>query len=584
MHRRRAQLLEGLELRRLLNSYWVSPSGDDTAAGTSGAPWATLQHAALTVVAGDTVTVKAGNYVGFQMGWDFQNSGTANAPIIWNAEPGADIISRNNKTADGIDLEGVSYIVINGFVVNNNNGLGQIDRAGIRAVEDNHITITNCTTVNNGTWGIYTSHSDDVLVDHNLSANNNAINPDYFNHHGIYISNSAQRPIVRNNVVYGNHGNGIHFNGDATQGGSGVVSNALVENNIIYDNGSFGGSGINMDGVQNSVIQNNLLFDNHAKGISLYQIDAAAPSINNVVVNNTVIMPDGAQYALNIKNGSTGNKVYNNILLNRDSVEGAMNISLDSLPGLVSDYNAVTGRFTLDDGATSIPLTTWQTAAGGQDLHSFVSTSAALFVDPSSANYHLKAGSPAIDAGTLTSAPTTDLEHNFRPAGLAQDLGAFEFGAVGVPGVPKTPSNLTGTAASSTKIQLYWGDKADNEGGYRVERSTNAQPFQPIAWLNANSTSFLDSSLLPSTSYSYRVIALNASGDSDPSNVAAATTLAVTPPASLLALPASFSSIALSWSDADPTFVPLQHLPRHDHQLHPRCRPPDRNQHDSRLC
>ncbi|HEX8522082.1 MAG TPA: hypothetical protein VF669_07490, partial [Tepidisphaeraceae bacterium] len=172
----RQLMVERLELRRLLASYVVSPNGSDAGSGQAGAPWATLQHAALAVVAGDTVTVKAGNYAGFIMGWDVHNSGTAAAPITWNAEPGATIVSRNSKTADGINLEGVSYININGFVVNNHNGDGEIDRAGIRAADSSHITITNCMTLENGTWGIYTSHVDDVAIEHNVSANNNAIN------------------------------------------------------------------------------------------------------------------------------------------------------------------------------------------------------------------------------------------------------------------------------------------------------------------------------------------------------------------------------------------------------------------------
>ena len=79
------------------------------------------------------------------------------------------------------------------------------------------------------------------------------------------------------------------MNGDASQGGDGTISGALVEGNVIYGNGAGGGSGINMDGVIDSVVRNNLLYDNHASGISLYRIDGATGSTNNVVVNNTII-------------------------------------------------------------------------------------------------------------------------------------------------------------------------------------------------------------------------------------------------------------------------------------------------------
>ena len=40
-------------------------------------------------------------------------------------------------------------------------------------------------------------------------------------------------------------------------------------------------------------------------------------------------------------------------------------------------------------------------------------------------DYHLQAGSPAIDAGTLAGAPATDIEGTSRDA--APDMGAYEW-------------------------------------------------------------------------------------------------------------------------------------------------------------
>jgi len=56
--------------------------------------------------------------------------------------------------------------------------------------------------------------------------------------HGIYVGNSGDRPVIRRNVVWGNNANGIHMNGDLSQGGDGIISGAIVEGNIIHDNGS----------------------------------------------------------------------------------------------------------------------------------------------------------------------------------------------------------------------------------------------------------------------------------------------------------------------------------------------------------
>lgn len=116
---------------------------------------------------------------------------------------------------------------------------------------------------------------------------------------GIYFSNSADDPIIRFNHCFDNNANGIHMNG-VNLGGDGVISNAQVYGNTIHGSGTTGGSGINCDGVVNSVIYNNLLFDNHAGGISLYKIDAGAPSTGNLVYNNIIINARNARWCINI--------------------------------------------------------------------------------------------------------------------------------------------------------------------------------------------------------------------------------------------------------------------------------------------
>jgi parallel beta-helix repeat protein len=400
--------------------YVVAPTGNDLAAGTAGAPWLTLQHAADVVMAGDQVTVRSGNYTGFYLG----TSGTASAPIEFLGEPGASIIQRNAFTPDGINLESASYVTIDGFAVTG------MPRAGVRAVGDSDrparfVTVRNVTATNNTTWGIFTGFVDDLLIESNTASGS-------VNQHGIYVSNSGDRPVIRNNVLFGNNDAGIHMNGDASQGGDGIITGAIVSGNRIFDNGLGGASGINMDGVQNSLIENNLLYNNHASGISLYQIDGGGPSTGNIVVNNTIDEASNARWALNIQNASTGNTVLNNILLNENPAHGAIDISPDSLAGLHSDYNAVVSRFTTNDSDTILTLPLWQ-AQTGQDQHSTVSDAQHLFVNAAAADYHLISTAPAINAGTSTSAPATDLDGNPRPIGGVFDIGAYEFGASATP-------------------------------------------------------------------------------------------------------------------------------------------------------
>jgi parallel beta-helix repeat protein len=423
--------------------YVDATSGLDTYAGTSLAPWKTLQHAADNVGPGDTVIVKPGTYVGFVMGWDNPENGTPAAPIVFLAQPGAVVNSRNSKTADGINLEGASYIILDGFIVKN---AGTITRAGIRAVTDTGVVIRNNTMDSCGTWGIITGFSENILIENNSSSRAVV-------QHGIYFSNSADHPVIRGNRVFSNNMNGIHMNGDVSQGGDGIISNALVENNIIYDNGKNGGSGINCDGVKNSRFQNNLLYNNHASGISLYQIDASAPSTNDTVVNNTIIEASDARWCINIQDSSTGTILYNNILYNYHSFRGSMDFGTGSTQGIKSDYNIVMDRLTPDDN-TVMTLAQWQTATG-QDMHSIVAVPSQLFVRPDTGNYHLLANSPAIDKGTSQMAPVKDIEGNARPSGAAWDIGAYEWqGSVGRVVNQVVPRLLFGKAAGVSVFDL----------------------------------------------------------------------------------------------------------------------------------
>src|SRR5262245_1283698 len=92
---RRISILEQLENRRLLSTYYVSTAGNNAAAGTAAnAAWRTLQFAADRAIAGDTIIVAPGNYVGF----DIRHSGTSTKPIIFKAQAGAIINQVNTKT------------------------------------------------------------------------------------------------------------------------------------------------------------------------------------------------------------------------------------------------------------------------------------------------------------------------------------------------------------------------------------------------------------------------------------------------------------------------------------------------------
>ena len=449
----------------------VAPDGNDAADGTTQ-PWRTLQRAADGARAGDLVIVHAGRYAGF----DLRRSGTAADPIVFRADPGVIVDAPNPvRTSDGINLEGASYIVIEGFTVTG------MPKAGIRAVLNHHVVIRGNTLDGNGRWGVLTGFSDDLLIEDNVASRSGA-------EHGIYVSNSGDRPVIRRNHVWGNYANGIHMNGDVSMGGDGVISGAVVEANVIHGNGRGGGSGINGDGVQDSRFVNNVLYDNHASGISLYRIDGGEGSTGNLIAHNTIVQASDARWAINIRDASTGNRVVNNILLSLHSYRGAISLSADSRPGFSSDFNAVIGRFTLNDGTSVLDLPAWRQATG-QDLHSFVSTPGALLVDLAGGDLHLRVDAPARDVATALADVTSDFEGTARPLGPASDIGADEHGDGSAPPPPPAPTptkaDLVESAVSNPPASIRAGvkftvtDTVLNQGGTEARKSTSRYFLSP---------------------------------------------------------------------------------------------------------
>lgn len=94
------------------------------------------------------------------------------------------------------------------------------------------------------------------------------------------------------------------------------------------------------------------------------------------------------------------------------------------------------------------------------------------------------------------------------------------------------PNNLIANAVSHNQISLSWQDNAGNETGYEIERSLTAgSGYSLIFTTAADAISYSDNdvALSPSTTYYYRVRAVNATHQSDYSNETFATTTDYTP-------------------------------------------------------
>jgi hypothetical protein len=107
-------------------------------------------------------------------------------------------------------------------------------------------------------------------------------------------------------------------------------------------------------------------------------------------------MAPNGRWCINIPASSEGqadpvdNKIRNNILYTAHTFRGSISTYGNSVSGFESDYDVVVSRFSIDGGGTNMSLVQWQGL--GYDVHSFVATPSALFVNPAGNDYHLLNG------------------------------------------------------------------------------------------------------------------------------------------------------------------------------------------------
>ena len=127
-----------------------------------------------------------------------------------------------------------------------------------------------------------------------------------------------------------------------------------------------------------------------------------------------------------------------------------------------------------------------------------------------------------VDGGKVTVVPTDEMGRTF-------DIQTYTFGAAtttdGTP--PTVPTPVSATATASDRIDVAWGVSTDDVAvaQYRVYRNDSTTPLA-----TTTSNGYADTSVTGSTTYSYRVTAVDTSGNESALSDAATATTPATPP------------------------------------------------------
>jgi parallel beta-helix repeat protein len=408
---------------------------------TTSKPFCTIGKGAEVALQGNIVRVLAGTYAERVVP---QHQGSAGNPITFSALPGVTVTGDGSGTGSAFRLTNTSYITIDGF------GVSDTTEDGIYVYGSNHITVSNNHVSSVGSIesgkersGIMFNATTDSTISGNTTDHNSL--------HGIMLSGSCSNITVSNNTTYANAS-------VTTRVANGILVNNSSGNTIIH-NVAYANEDTGLGfyaGSTNNQIVGNLTYGNGDHGIDLN----GAP--NNIIVSNSVQgnVTTGINLEGDTAPGSGGSTVQNNIstdngLDSPSGLYGNIRVDIASQSGTTLDYNMVYRDINNAGKGTMITwgITEYQNMAQfhdvtGQESHGlqmdpmWVSPATPALRPPSVnvGDYHLKAGSPAIDSANSDAAnqPLLDIEGNQRAdepdtlnsgAGTRayDDRGAYEY-------------------------------------------------------------------------------------------------------------------------------------------------------------
>ncbi|HSW57464.1 MAG TPA: right-handed parallel beta-helix repeat-containing protein, partial [Dehalococcoidales bacterium] len=216
------------------NNYYVSTTGLDSNPGTEVAPWRTIQKAAQTMVAGDTVYVRGGVYNSGIIAP--RNSGEAGRPITFRTYPG-ELPVIDGAGFDHSSIAGLftfhknSYLILDGFEIRNalgtrlvygiyNDGqynilknlkIHRTNGGGIHAYGSN-LLIEDCEIWDSCFNGINEALS--IVNVNGFEVRNCKIYGSTKN--GLQVKNGSRNGLIHGNEIYGHATTGLYLDAHGT--------------------------------------------------------------------------------------------------------------------------------------------------------------------------------------------------------------------------------------------------------------------------------------------------------------------------------------------------------------------------------
>jgi len=303
---------------------------------------------------------------------------------------GAKLDGQNNTSRYGINFGAVSYVRVEGFEIY---GFGS-SYAGTVAVP----SASGIMLQNGGTSS--------QLVGNHIHNISNFCNSTIRAQTGIFIQ--KQGVVIEGNV--------IHDVGRYDPGENGCTYAAGFNKYKNSDTGIY----LQSPGHSNITIRNNIFY-NHKNGWAIYVYQGGPSNIK--ILNNTFAFGNPYWSYTHIFTDAdlVDFQLRNNVFYEPNGGY-VMAWDLEPLVNVVITNNIASGQFLLS-GADGSPVTTLP--AGMTESNNRFATDP-LLVAPSSFDFRLQAGSPAIDGGLTISDVTDDINRAARPQGVRHDVGAYE--------------------------------------------------------------------------------------------------------------------------------------------------------------